>query len=173
MRARVPTPRESRPSRNDQAMNLPRPYKLRRFYTPKEVALHNISGDCWVSIFDKVYDLTLLINKNHTRPECDPIVLAAGTDITHWFDPATQKVSALSLYINQTDLSVFLVYSLAKELTLRRVLKSICAHKVDSCTSHLRIPIANGIPTSLSLGGKTRPGTASETSPSAQDLFVL
>ncbi len=104
MRARVPTPRESRPSRNDQAMNLPRPYKLRRFYTPKEVALHNISGDCWVSIFDKVYDLTLLINKNHTRPECDPIVLAAGTDITHWFDPATQKVSAFSAHINQTDL---------------------------------------------------------------------
>ncbi len=98
MRARVPTPRESRPSRNDQAMNLPRPYKLRRFYTPKEVALHNISGDCWVSIFDKVYDLTLLINKNHTRSECDPIVLAAGTDITHWFDPATQKVSAFTLH---------------------------------------------------------------------------
>ena len=89
MRARVPTPRESRPSRIEEAMHIPRPYKLRRYYTPKEVSAHNISGDVWVSLFDKVYDLTLLINKNASRPESDPIVLAAGTDITHWFDPAT------------------------------------------------------------------------------------
>ena len=96
MRARVPTPRESRPSRVEEAKHIPRPYKLRRFYTPKEVSNHNISGDVWVSLFDKVYDLTLLINKNHVKPECDPIVLAAGTDITHWFDPQTQRVSNLS-----------------------------------------------------------------------------
>lgn len=93
MRARIPTPRESRPTRQDNATNIPRPYKLRNFYLPKEVAEHNVAGDLWVSLFDKVYDLTMLINKNHMRPECDPIVLAAGTDITHWFDPATQKVS--------------------------------------------------------------------------------
>ena len=93
MRARIPTPRESRPTRVDDSKEVPRPYKLRRFYTPKEVSLHNTSADVWVSLFDKVYDLTLLIHKNHTKPECDPIVLAAGTDISHWFDPATQKVS--------------------------------------------------------------------------------
>ena len=93
MRARIPTPRESRPSRIDDAKHIPRPYKLRRYYTPKEVALHNTAADVWVSLFDKVYDLTLLINKNHTSAESDPIVLAAGTDISHWFDAATQKVS--------------------------------------------------------------------------------
>ena len=106
MRARVPTPRESRPSRNDQAMNLPRPYKLRRFYTPKEVSQHNIAGDVWISLFDKVYDLTLLINKNHTKPECDPIVLAAGTDISHWFDPMTQKVSIFPAKISLSSLPI-------------------------------------------------------------------
>ena len=92
MRARVPTPRESRPSKIEEAKHIPRPYKLRRFYTPKEVAAHNTKGNCWVSFFDKVFDLTLLLNKNTTDPACDPIVLAAGSDITHWFDSETEYV---------------------------------------------------------------------------------
>lgn len=53
------------------------------------MAKHNTNDDVWVSFFNQVYDLTLLINKNYEKPECDPIVLAAGTDITHWFDPET------------------------------------------------------------------------------------
>ena len=43
-----------------------------------------------MSFFDKVFDLTLLINENYEKPECDPIVLSAGTDITHWFDADTR-----------------------------------------------------------------------------------
>ena len=93
MRARAPTPRESRPSKIDDATHIPRPYKLRKYYTPAEVASHNTADDCWVSFFGMVFDLTLLINKNYDKPECDPIVLSAGTDITHWFDPETQEVS--------------------------------------------------------------------------------
>ena len=99
MRARVPTPRESRPSKIEEAKHIPRPYKLRRFYTPKEVAAHNTKGDCWVSFFDKVFDLTLLLNKNSTDTACDPIVLAAGSDITNWFDPETEYVSTPSLFV--------------------------------------------------------------------------
>lgn len=90
MRARVPTPRESRPSKIEEAKSIPRPYKLRNYYTPAEVAEHNISGDCWVSFFNQVFDLTLLLNKHNNSSESDPIVLAAGTDITHWFDPVTK-----------------------------------------------------------------------------------
>lgn len=41
-------------------------------------------------MFNKVYDLTKLIAENYQSPLCDPIVLSAGTDITHWFDPLTQ-----------------------------------------------------------------------------------
>ena len=93
MRARVPTPRESRPSKIDDAKHIPRPYKLRRFYTPKEVSLHNTASDCWVSFFGQVFDLTQLINKNFDQPECDPIVLVAGTDISHWFNQETMNVS--------------------------------------------------------------------------------
>ena len=66
-------------------------YKLRRFYLPSEVATHNTADDCWVSFFNQVYDLTQLIAENSDSQLCDPIVLAAGSDITHWFDPKTRE----------------------------------------------------------------------------------
>jgi len=53
--------------------------------------LHNTSDDCWVSLFNQVYDLTKLIAENHDSPLCDPILLAAGTDITHWFNPVNRE----------------------------------------------------------------------------------
>ena len=58
-RARVPTPKISRPVEEEdkrtlgnQTMHLPPQYKLRRFYLPSEVAVHNTNDDCWVSIFN-------------------------------------------------------------------------------------------------------------------------
>jgi len=98
MRARVPTPRESKTSQAKDDLDvkhLPRPYKLRRFYTPSEVAKHNTADDVWVSKFNKVFDLTLLLDSNKGKTECDPIVLAAGTDITHWFDLENEGVSTM------------------------------------------------------------------------------
>ena len=95
--ARAPTPkisqqRESSLIMNDQTKkNLPTPYKLRRYYLPAEVALHNSSDSCWISMFQRVYDLTKLIQENHESTLIDPIVLAAGTDITHWFNPDTRE----------------------------------------------------------------------------------
>jgi cytochrome b involved in lipid metabolism len=72
--------------------HLPKPNKLRNFYTPAEVSLHNTADDCWVSFFHKVYDLTLLIQNNYSEL-CEPIIKSAGTDITHWFDSETKEVS--------------------------------------------------------------------------------
>ena len=74
----------------EKADHLPAPYKLRQYYTPDEVASHNTANNCWVSFFFKVYDLSKLIQK-HYGPEVDPIVKAAGTDITHWFDAKTHE----------------------------------------------------------------------------------
>ena len=89
MRARIPTPKESKHSHYKEIGNkhIPKPYKVRNFYIEPEVVQHNTADDCWVSFFNQVFDLTLLIQDNHANPLCDPIVLAAGTDITHWFDP--------------------------------------------------------------------------------------
>ena len=92
MRARIPTPREHEPSKLPDNKHIPKPYKLRRFYLPSEVAVHNTGDNCWVSFFNKVFDLTLLIQANYSDSACDPIVLSSGTDITHWFEPKTMEV---------------------------------------------------------------------------------
>lgn len=73
-----------------KAKHLPAPYKFRRYYMPSEVALHNTANDCWVSMFDYVHDLTLLIQTNYGI-YTEPLVQAAGTDISHWFDPKTKE----------------------------------------------------------------------------------
>ncbi|VDO04492.1 unnamed protein product [Rodentolepis nana] len=46
-----------------------------KYFTPTEVSLHNSRTDIWVSYLDD--DLI------------KPILAAAGTDISHWFDPKT------------------------------------------------------------------------------------
>ena len=74
--------------------SFPAPFKKRRFYTPSEMKLHHIAHDCWVSIYNEVYDLTELIQKNYSHL-IDPIVKSAGEDISHWFDPNTRDVYLL------------------------------------------------------------------------------
>ena len=89
MAARIPTPRQSKPSGLKNATHLPRPYKLRKFYTPEEVSKHCTADDCWVSFNNEVYDLTLLIQKNIHLETSKPLINAAGTDISHWLDEYT------------------------------------------------------------------------------------
>ena len=92
MTARILTPRmQKRSGEPGGAKHLPKPYKLRRYYTPAEVKVHNTADDCWVSFFNAVYDLTHLVQNNY-GPLCEPIIKAAGSDITHWFDPKTKEV---------------------------------------------------------------------------------
>lgn len=82
--------------------DFPKPYEKRRYYTPDEVRAHD--GNCcptWVSYFGKVYDLTALLAE-YPGPISIPITRAAGTDISHWFDPATRNpktfVDAVTAY---------------------------------------------------------------------------
>jgi len=62
-----------------------------RYYTASEVMAHNRADDLWVSFFGRVYDLTNLVAENPGHL-VQPIVDAAGTDISHWFDPVTKQV---------------------------------------------------------------------------------
>ena len=75
MSARVPTPNYSQPSGYKKATHLPKPYKIRRFYTSEEVKLHQTADDCWVSFFNGVYDLTKLLadNQKDQGELCSPI----------------------------------------------------------------------------------------------------
>ena len=63
----------------------------RRVYTETEVSHHNCEKDCWVSIFNVVYDLTELI-KEFQGPLVNPLIKFAGKDISDWFDEKTGNV---------------------------------------------------------------------------------
>lgn len=62
-----------------------------KYYTPEEVALHNNADDCWVSIYEKVYELTSLIAENRGIL-ADPITKSAGSSISHWFKADTKDI---------------------------------------------------------------------------------
>jgi len=65
--------------------DAPKEYKLKRYYTPADIGKHCSSHDCWVSFLGNVFDLTPLLAE-HKGPLAGPIIAAAGTDISHWFD---------------------------------------------------------------------------------------
>ena len=59
-----------------------------RFYTSAEVSKHDRADDLMVSLFSKVLDLSELVRANRGLL-VQPLIAAAGTDITHWFDRST------------------------------------------------------------------------------------
>eukprot|EP00052_Salpingoeca_macrocollata_P026688 m.249156 g.249156 ORF g.249156 m.249156 type:complete len:324 (+) comp22621_c0_seq1:3169-4140(+) len=63
-----------------------------RYFTPAEVAEHNTETDLWVSFLGKVCDLTKLAAKHTGDPLLKPILVVAGKDISHWFNPETGDV---------------------------------------------------------------------------------
>ena len=62
--------------------------QAQRYYTPAEVAKHDRADDLRVSLFGKVLDLSELVRANRGLL-VQPLIAAAGTDITHWFDDST------------------------------------------------------------------------------------
>jgi hypothetical protein len=74
--------------------NLPKPFKPRRFYIPEEVERHSTAFDCWVSIFHDVFNLSSLLQSSIGSsyvgdPRSHPLIKAAGSDLSHWFDART------------------------------------------------------------------------------------
>ena len=64
------------------------------YYTPAQVALHNSPEDLWLSFLGHVYNLSSLAADYAADPLLGPILCAAGTDISHWFDPTTGDVKS-------------------------------------------------------------------------------
>jgi hypothetical protein len=81
------------PSINKEAtVSASKPSDESKYYTLAEVALHNIASDCWVSLFGRVLDLTpLLTEQNQVSERAIPIIKAAGTDVSGWFEEATRE----------------------------------------------------------------------------------
>ena len=63
-----------------------------RYILQSELSQHNTAEDCWVSFLDHVWDLTKLIKENKNNIGILPIIRAAGTDISHWFNPDTKNI---------------------------------------------------------------------------------
>lgn len=61
----------------------------RRFYLMEDVESHGMLEDCWVVIHGEILDISRLLIKHKGDPLCKPLVFAAGTDISHWFDKQT------------------------------------------------------------------------------------
>jgi hypothetical protein len=59
-----------------------------KYFTKEELAVHNNPEDCWVCIFDKVYDISELIMENRGVLS-NPLVEAGGSSISHWFNEKT------------------------------------------------------------------------------------
>ena len=62
-----------------------------KHYTAEEISIHRTVDDCWVSIFDNVFDITQLINDNR-GPLADPLIKQAGSSLSHWFDKKTEEL---------------------------------------------------------------------------------
>ncbi|XP_028291327.1 cytochrome b5 domain-containing protein 1 [Gouania willdenowi] len=65
---------------------------MERFFTPSEVAAHNIAEDLWVSFLGKVLDLSPIMEKHKGDALLLPILERAGGDISNWFDPNTEDL---------------------------------------------------------------------------------
>lgn len=70
---------------------LPIQQQKQRYYTPEEVSNHNTANDCWIVLFGEVYNLTRIIQENIVNPLTPPLIEAAGTDITYWFDTSSRE----------------------------------------------------------------------------------
>lgn len=72
-----------------------------KLFSKEDVAKHNKGDDCWVVLFDKVYDVTNFM-ADHPGGK-DAIMLFAGKDATEEFDmlhqPSVLKKFGAQLYV--------------------------------------------------------------------------
>ena len=78
------------PAKNNIKQFLPISATKQRYYTATEVSQHNTANDCWITLFGEVYNLTNIIQENISNAQSTPLIEAAGTDITYWFDSSSR-----------------------------------------------------------------------------------
>ena len=94
-----------------------------RWILPSEVLAHNTSQDCWVSFLGEVRDLTSLVKDHTNDPEYQPIIKAAGTDISHWFNPKTKDIRMIEKATSKDD--YILVSTFDNKYTFRNFIKIV------------------------------------------------
>merc|ERR1719310_581429 len=63
------------------------------FFLPIQISEHHHENDLWVTVFNRVLDLSRLVAKyRSTHYELlKPLILRAGEDVSHWFDKNTHQ----------------------------------------------------------------------------------
>lgn len=64
---------------------------IMKYFLYEEIKLHNSEDDCWVAIFNNVFNLTALIEENR-GVLTSLLVEHGGSSISHWFDEKTNDV---------------------------------------------------------------------------------
>lgn len=54
--------------------------------------MHTTADSCWLSLLGQVYDVTRLLQEQDWGALAAPMLAAAGTDVSHWFNPDTGDV---------------------------------------------------------------------------------
>ena len=62
-----------------------------KYFTPEEISIHNFANDCWVIIYNDVYDITSLIQEN-PGDLIQPLLKNAGLSISHWFNVTNRDI---------------------------------------------------------------------------------
>ena len=71
--------------------------EARTVYVVGDVALHNSRLDCWVTIFDRVYDVTSVLREEADHDKCELLLKYAGEALDHMFD---RQSGALKSYVS-------------------------------------------------------------------------
>lgn len=61
----------------------------RRYYLMEDIEQHCTQEDCWLGIHGKIVDISRLLVKHRGDPLCKPLIAAAGSDVSHWFEKQT------------------------------------------------------------------------------------
>ncbi|XP_051143442.1 cytochrome b5-like [Andrographis paniculata] len=80
---------------------------MAKVYTLEEVSKHNTKDDCWLVMFDKVYDVTKFLDDHPGGDEV--LVTATGKDATDEFEDVGHSTTARTMldeyYIGDIDSS--------------------------------------------------------------------
>lgn len=66
---------------------------MTKYFTKREVVLHQKPEDAWLVVSGKIYDLSSIIQKyGPDAEESKPLLMFAGKDVSHWFEKDTKDV---------------------------------------------------------------------------------
>ncbi|GBN96608.1 Cytochrome b5 domain-containing protein 1 [Araneus ventricosus] len=123
-----------------------------KYFTRREVSLHNQEDNLWVILFQKVLDLSPLCQKSAGQERIFALLAFGGKDISHLFDtdgqvkchvnPETNKIDAFSPFQNFIDLpsqgqveEIYLKRRLQDEIMANELMERFALQRLNKTNS--------------------------------------